>query len=350
MGLAPLACAIACGGAPAGAAGDGAAKPETPAIAAPSAEPTPPPAAPPADPDPPCEQAPCAARPVVFVHGQGGSSSDGQSILEAMTTPGERWDGWLWTGVSDHAGLATRSIPRRRWLFAFDYYVLAGLDARGSYTAGPGRIGSDQSFACGTPSGHGHLVADSSSYDDEVVHDFAADLAAMIDDVLRATGAKKVDVVAHSMGGLVLRSFLDFFGGNAKVERVMFLASPHLGVPFATLGGYFIGKSWMTAHELTELDQGTFFAKSSFTPCGAKDGGSWPTQLLAYEAKNPLVPELHCMTGGSDILVSYDSGHHPQCKDHVVVDGVDHTGLLHAPETTNRVRELLGGTYPDATK
>jgi pimeloyl-ACP methyl ester carboxylesterase len=314
-----------------------------PPPAAPSVAPADPP--PPASNDPPCDRAPCAARPVVFVHGQGGSNSDGQSILDAMTSAGERWDHYTWLGTSDHDKLATRSIPRREWLFAFDYYVLAGKDARGSYTSGPGRIGSDRAFPCATPKGEGHLVADSPSYDDEITHEYATDLASAIADVLRATGATKVDIVAHSMGGLITRSFLDFFGGNAQVERVMFLASPHLGVPFATLGSYFIGKPWMGAHELTELDQGSFFAKSKFALCGADAGDAWSKQLLAFEAKAPLAPELHCMSGSKDPIVSYESAHHPQCVDHVVVDGVDHTGLLHANETTNAVRALLGGTY-----
>src|SRR5690606_28470836 len=104
-----------------------------------------------------------------------------------------------------------------------------------------------------SPEGRSRLTPDSAAYDEGVTHDYATDLAEMIDDVLRVTGASKVDVVAHSMGGLVTRSYLAFLGGNEKVERVMLLASPHLGVPLAAAGGPFVGESWMGAHELTEL-------------------------------------------------------------------------------------------------
>jgi pimeloyl-ACP methyl ester carboxylesterase len=268
-----------------------------------------------------------------------------------MTKPGERWDDYRYTGTADHAGWAARSIGRRSWLFAFDYYVLAGTDARGSYTAGPGRIGSNTGFACSAPVGKGYLVPDSPSYDAEATHDYSADLASLIDDVLRATGATQVDVVAHSMGGLVLRSALAFHGASAKVARVVFLASPHLGVPLATVGSYFIGEPWMRAHELTELDEGSVFAKSKFTRCGSgADSDAWPKQLLAIETATPILAELHCMSGTHDILVSHDSAHHPQCVDHLDVDGVDHTGLLHSEVTSDRVRLLTGGFYSPAPR
>jgi pimeloyl-ACP methyl ester carboxylesterase len=287
---------------------------------------------------------PCAERPVIFVHGQGGSSDDAIEILTALEQPGERWDTDLWVGTSDHAAWPARSIPRRAWLFAFDYYVRSGSDPRGSYTAGPGRIGSDASFVCASPAGRGRLTPDAEAYDAEVTHDYASDLAAMVEDVLRATGASKVDIVAHSMGGLVTRSYLAFLGGGARVENVVLVASPHLGVPFATAGSLFIGEPWMTAHELTELDQGSFAAKAKFARCGAGPAtSSWPKQLLAAETEGSIRPSLHCINGERDLLVGRDSARHPRCVDHVEVPGADHSGVLRARETADRVRLLLGG-------
>lgn len=292
-----------------------------------------------------CPAGPCAERPVIFVHGQGGDNADADGIFAAMTEPGERWDSRTDVGTADHASWEPRSIPRRRWLFAFDYYVASGSDRRGSYSAGPGRIGSDSSFACDSPSGRGRIVPDSGSYDAETTHDYSADLASMIDDVLRATGASKVDIVTHSMGGLVTRSYLAFLGGNAKVERLLLLSSPHVGVPFATLAAIATGKSWMTAHEWTELDRGSFAARSKFSRCGVIEKNSWPKLLLAAEETRPIQPEVHCMSGSKDILVSYDAAHHPKCLDHVVVPGASHGGILKAIETTQRARELLGGRF-----
>jgi triacylglycerol lipase len=42
------------------------------------------------------------------------------------------------------------------------------------------------------------------------------------------TGAERVDVVAHSMGGLAVRYYLQS-GGADEVRRIVFLATPHRG-------------------------------------------------------------------------------------------------------------------------
>ena len=55
-----------------------------------------------------------------------------------------------------------------------------------------------------------------------------AKLAARIDEVLAATGAGRLTLVAHSMGGLVCRAYLRSFGGD-KVEALVTMGSPHHG-------------------------------------------------------------------------------------------------------------------------
>ncbi|MCK5306420.1 MAG: hypothetical protein KAJ66_04735 [Candidatus Omnitrophica bacterium] len=48
---------------------------------------------------------------------------------------------------------------------------------------------------------------------------------------------RKVIIVAHSMGGLVVRSFLKqfpFYENEGKIEKVVFLGTPHLGSPTAS--------------------------------------------------------------------------------------------------------------------
>jgi len=52
---------------------------------------------------------------------------------------------------------------------------------------------------------------------------------------LKATGFKKVDLVGHSMGGLVCRSYLNRSGAAAKVRKCVFLATPNEGTPLAYL-------------------------------------------------------------------------------------------------------------------
>ena len=61
------------------------------------------------------------------------------------------------------------------------------------------------------------------------VHANAERLARFCEGVRRETGAARVDIVAHSLGGLVAMEYLHAGGGDA-VRRVVTIASPHAGV------------------------------------------------------------------------------------------------------------------------
>ena len=58
-------------------------------------------------------------------------------------------------------------------------------------------------------------------------------LAAVVEEALRETGAKKCIIVAHSMGGIVARYFCRALGGESRVHQLYLLGSPILGVPSA---------------------------------------------------------------------------------------------------------------------
>ncbi|MBB5926880.1 esterase/lipase family protein [Streptomyces echinatus] len=65
----------------------------------------------------------------------------------------------------------------------------------------------------------------------------AIQLAQEIDHVLAATGASKVDLVTHSMGGLSSRYYLKNMAGDAKVDAWVSLAGPNHGTGAAYLCG-----------------------------------------------------------------------------------------------------------------
>ncbi|MFE1906128.1 lipase family alpha/beta hydrolase [Streptomyces gardneri] len=54
---------------------------------------------------------------------------------------------------------------------------------------------------------------------------------------LRAeTGAAKVDIVAHSEGGLASRYYIKFLGGDTQVGRLVMLATPNYGAVVGNMG------------------------------------------------------------------------------------------------------------------
>jgi pimeloyl-ACP methyl ester carboxylesterase len=61
----------------------------------------------------------------------------------------------------------------------------------------------------------------------------AKSLSAFIDRVVAHTGTQEIDLVCHSLGGLVARTYVDLMGGHRYVQRVVTLGTPHCGVSYA---------------------------------------------------------------------------------------------------------------------
>ncbi len=88
---------------------------------------------------------------------------------------------------------------------------------------------------------------------------WAEHLANFIDTVLNATeGADKVDIVAHSMGGLVARAAITYYGAENKVRKLITVGTPNLGFNQASWieglvkqhGGF---QGWQKTGELAEM-------------------------------------------------------------------------------------------------
>jgi triacylglycerol lipase len=60
-------------------------------------------------------------------------------------------------------------------------------------------------------------------------------LAAFADGVRAQTGAAKVDLVAHSEGGLVSRAYVKWYGGAAEVDSLITLGTPNYGTVAANI-------------------------------------------------------------------------------------------------------------------
>ncbi|MFE3652553.1 esterase/lipase family protein [Streptomyces sp. NPDC059152] len=119
-----------------------------------------------------CEPSARHPRPVVLVHG----------------TFGNAVDNWL--------GLAPYLVARGYCVFSLTYGQFLGLPLVG----GLGPIDTS-----------------------------ARELAGYVDRVLAATGARKVDMVGHSQGGMMPRVYLKFHGGRHKVHTLVGLAPDNHG-------------------------------------------------------------------------------------------------------------------------
>jgi triacylglycerol lipase len=68
------------------------------------------------------------------------------------------------------------------------------------------------------------------------LRDAARELRDHVEKLCEATGADKVHIVGHSLGGLIARYYVQRMGGSARVDTLVTLGSPHSG----TLGAYLI--------------------------------------------------------------------------------------------------------------
>lgn len=65
----------------------------------------------------------------------------------------------------------------------------------------------------------------------------AARLRTTVNAVKARTGASKVDLVAHSMGGLVSRDYVKNLGGSSSVDSLIMMGTPNYGTSLANLAG-----------------------------------------------------------------------------------------------------------------
>jgi triacylglycerol lipase len=132
-------------------------------------------------------------------------------------------------------------------------------------------------------------------------------LARRIDEVCQATGADQVVLVAHSMGGLVCRSYLARHG-RTRVERLITIASPHSGSELARIG---IGKN---AREM-------------------EPGSRWLKDLAAEEVP---VPTVAIRTPHDNYVMPQDNQRLPGAQD-VELAGIGHLATLFSPRTASKV-------------
>jgi len=96
----------------------------------------------------------------------------------------------------------------------------------------------------------------------------AQQISTFVNKVLAATGAKKVDLVGHSQGGMMPRYYIKFLGGASKVNTLVGLAPSNHGTTLNglfTLASYFPGASSLVGADCPacqEQESGSSFITS----------------------------------------------------------------------------------------
>ena len=149
-------------------------------------------------------------------------------------------------------------------------------------------------------------------------------LADRIEEICALTGAERVHVVAHSLGGVLLRWYVQECGGGARVATAITLGSPHEGTVMSYL--------WpeRTARQLAP--------------------GSWVTRRLAAGAR-PTPVRWVALYSDSDLLVRPTSAGRLRARElgatNIVVHGIGHLSLLVTPKVVRAVTTQLEAAEGD---
>jgi len=86
-----------------------------------------------------------------------------------------------------------------------------------------------------TLTAHGYRVAETHVAPVNTIDFRTRQLKAEIDQILDETGAEKVDVIAHSMGGLDVRHLISAYGYGDRIGALVTIGTPHHGTRIADI-------------------------------------------------------------------------------------------------------------------
>jgi hypothetical protein len=145
---------------------------------------------------------------------------------------------------------------------------------------------------------------------------------------LAAGHGKELDIVAHSMGGLVSRHFIEQLGGNEVVSRLVTLGTPNGGSPWPSV------QQWATAMLAFGLNKLGEVA--------------WPARIMGgliglIERVDTALDE---MTPGSPFLTQLHGAPDPRVRYHVIVGRRSLIPQEKDPERTGYIKRLLAKLSP----
>lgn len=167
----------------------------------------------------------------------------------------------------------------------------------------------------------------------------ARQIAAFIDRVRAATGASKVDVVGHSMGGAIPFYYLNHLGGIPKVDDYIALAAPLHGTDLSGLQTAFANILDIPA-----------VARQCGGPCQVNAGSPFLRVLNPDPAIAPAIDFTMIVTRYDQIATPYTTGmlRGPNVRNVVLQDrcATDYTEHYELTADPIAVREVLNALRP----
>ena len=145
------------------------------------------------------------------------------------------------------------------------------------------------------------------------IEHYVEPLELRIDDVLAATGAARLTLVGHSMGGLVIRAHLRRHGAD-KVSRVVTLGTPYGGSELARIGFGANGQQMVP-------------------------GNDWLAQLAEY----PQPVETTIIFSPHDNYVMPQTSLYLAGTQRCALEGLGHLAMLYSPRVADALVDALGG-------
>jgi triacylglycerol lipase len=177
----------------------------------------------------------------------------------------------------------------------------------------------------------------------------SAELAAFVTKVLKATGAKKVDLVGHSEGTVMPQYYLKFRGGAAKVDKYVAMTPIYQGTTLDGIGTY------VTAFEKAFPALGGPLSSAVATQCGSCEeflkGSAFLKHLYAdgvYAVHGVTYTTI--MTKYDELVTPYTSGRltAPNATNFVLQDqcGLDYSEHLSVAFDPTVGQDILNALDP----
>jgi pimeloyl-ACP methyl ester carboxylesterase len=169
---------------------------------------------------------------------------------------------------------------------------------------------------------NGHRRIYAFGYEEGTVEEHAGDLKDFVDGVLRRTGEAQVDIVAHSLGGIIARYAIQRLGMSVAVRTLVTLAAPHQGTYAARYANTTLTRSLRPESDLIR-------------DLNADDLESCPMRFFSiFSNRDVYVVPAERMT-------------HPAAEN-VFVPDVSHSQYLVSPKVFKAVASCLAETTPVA--